>query len=241
MRANPGQLQLLLDLDALVATAAPPPTKTPAELESDLAEFVADPEAAHVAVNPYEARQEPRRERRERASERARPKETEPMEKNSKGSPGKISAREFIALIDRAGHARDSLASCQDSEVLRESESARRAAETLRAARLKRENADLERQRDNMLRTMLRTARFRLDKLSSAVPPRQPSTRISKFKAIQMGSEYHTLMQRAESPEAVARPALARDFRERATTLKEALERAGWKMRNGGLLVERAG
>ena len=79
----------------------------------------------------------------------------------------KISAREFIALIDRAGRARDSLASCQDSEVLRESECARRAAETLLAARLKREDANLERERDNMLRTMLCTARFRLDNLSS--------------------------------------------------------------------------
>lgn len=231
MRTNPGQLQH--DLDAYVATSPPPPTKTPAELESDLAEFVADPEAAHVVVDPYQAKQAARRERLERASERARPKEIEPIEKTSKGSPGKISAREFIALIDRAGRARDSLASCQDSEVLRESAYARRAAETLRAARLKRENADLEHQRDNMLRTMLRTARFRLDNL--------PSTRISKFKAIQMGSEYHTLMQRADSPEALARPALARDFRERATSLKEALERSGWKMRNGGLLVERAG
>lgn len=80
----------------------------------------------------------------------------------------KISAREFIALIDRAGHARDSLASCQDGEVLRESESARRAAETLLSTRLKRQNADLERQRDNMLRTMLRTARFRLDNLATS-------------------------------------------------------------------------
>ena len=210
-----------------------PPTKTPAELESDLAEFLADPEAAHVAVSPYEAKQAARRERLERASERARPKETEPMEKTSKDRPGKVSAREFIALIDRAGRARDSLASCQDSEVLRESETARRAAEALRAARLKRENAELERQRDNMIRTMLRTARSRLDNLSS--------TRISEFKANQMGSEYHRLMQRAESPGALARPTLARDFRERATLLKEALERAGWKMRNGGLLVERAG
>jgi len=73
MRTNPAQLQL--DLDALVATPAPPPTKTPAELESDLAEFVADPEAAHVAVNPYEAKQEARRERLQRASERARREE----------------------------------------------------------------------------------------------------------------------------------------------------------------------
>lgn len=70
MPTNPAQLQL--DLDALVATPAPRPTKTPAELESDLAEFVADPEAAHVAVNPYEAKQAARRERLERASERAR-------------------------------------------------------------------------------------------------------------------------------------------------------------------------
>jgi len=229
MRTNRGQLQL--DLNALVATPAPAPTKTPAELESDLAEFVADPEAAHVDVNPYEARQEARRERLDRASERARPKETVPMEKTSKDRPGKVSAREFIALIDRAGRARDSLASCHDSEVLRESETARRAAEALRAARLKRENAELERQRDNMIRTMLRTARSRLDNLSS---------RISEFKANQMGSEYHRLMQRAESPGALARPALARSFRERATSLKAALERAGWKMRNGGLLVERA-
>jgi len=229
MRKKPGQLQL--DLNAYLATRPPPPTKTPAELESDVAEFLADPEAAHVAVSPYEAKQAARRERLERASERARPKETEPMENTSKDRPGKISAREFIALIDRAGHARDSLASCQDSEVLRESESARRAAETLRAARLKRENADLERQRDNMIRTMLRTARFRLDNLSS---------RISELKANQMGSEYHRLMQRAESPGALARPALARSFRERATSLKAALERGGWKMRNGGLLVERA-
>ena len=231
MRTNPGQLQL--DLDACLATAQPPPTKTPAELESDLAEFLADPEAAHVAVSPSDTKQTARRERLERASERARPKETEPTEKTSKGGPGKISAREFSALIDHAGRARDSLASCQDSEVLRESETARRAAEALRAARLKRENAELERQRDNLLRTMIRTARFRLDNLSS--------TQISKFKAAQMGSEYHTLMQRAGSPEARARPALARDFRDRATSLKEALERAGWKMRNGGLLVERDG
>lgn len=231
MRTNPGQLQL--DLDACLATASSPPTKTPAELESDLAEFLADPEAAHVAVSPSDAKQTARRERLERASERARPKENEPTDKTSKGGPGKISAREFSALIDRAGHARDSLASCQDSEVLRESETARRVAEALRAARLKRDNAELERQRDNMLRTMIRTARFRLDNL--------PSTRISKFKAAQMGSEYHTLMQRAGSPEALARPALARDFRDRATSLKEALERAGWKLRNGGLLVERDG
>jgi hypothetical protein len=231
MRKNPGQLRL--DLDAYVATPPSPPTKTPAELESDLAEFLADPDAAHVAVSPYEAKQTARRDPLERASERARPKETEPMEKTSTGGAGKISAREFSALIDHAGRARDSLASCRDSEVLRESETARRAAEALRAARLKRENAELERQRDNMLRTMIRTARFRLDKLSSP--------RISKFKAVQMGSEYHTLMQRAESPEALARPALARDFRERAISLKEALERAGWKMRNGGLLVERTG
>lgn len=231
MRTNPGQLQL--DLDACLATPPPPPTKTPAELESDLADFLADPEAARVAVSPSDAKQTARRERLKRASEPARPKETEPTEKTSKGGPGKISARAFCALIDRAGRARDSLASCQDSEVLRESETARRAAEALRAARLKRENAELERQRDNMLRTMIRTARFRLDNLSS--------TRISKFKATQMGSEYHTLMQRAGSPEALARPALARDFRDRATSLKEALERAGWKMRNGGLLVERAG
>ncbi|TMQ13973.1 MAG: hypothetical protein E6J91_16715 [Deltaproteobacteria bacterium] len=239
MRKNPGQLRL--KLDAYVATPPSPPTKTPTELESDLAEFLADPDAAHVAadpdaahvaVSPYEAKQTARRERLERASERARPKETEPMEKTSKGGPGKISAREFSALIDRAGRARDSLASCRDSEVLRESETARRAAEALRAARLKRENAKLERQRDNMIRTMLRTARSRLDNLSS---------RISEFKANQMRSEYHRLMQRAESPGALARTALARKFRERATSLKEALERAGWKMRNGGLLVERAG
>src|SRR3954470_24543445 len=109
MRTNPGQLQL--DLDAYLATPPPSPTKTPAELESDLVEFLADPDAAHVAVSPYEAKQTARRERLERASERARPKETEPVEKTSKGGPGKISAREFSALIDRAGHARDSLAS----------------------------------------------------------------------------------------------------------------------------------
>ena len=70
MRTNPAQLQL--DLDALVATPAPLSTKTPAELESDLAEFVADPEAAHVAVNPYEAKEACRAARAPRAGLAAR-------------------------------------------------------------------------------------------------------------------------------------------------------------------------
>jgi hypothetical protein len=79
----------------------------------------------------------------------------------------KVSAREFLALLDHAGRTRDSLASCQESEVLHESGIARRAAKALIAARLNRPNADLERQRENMVSTMVRTARFRLDRLTS--------------------------------------------------------------------------
>ncbi len=70
MRTNPAQLEL--DLDALLATPAPPPTKTPEQLDADLAEFAADPQAARVAVNPYEAKQAARRTRLQRASERSR-------------------------------------------------------------------------------------------------------------------------------------------------------------------------
>jgi hypothetical protein len=70
MRTNPAQLEL--ELNALLATPAPPPTKTPEELEADLAEFVADPEAAHVSVNAYEVKQAARRDRLQRGSERAR-------------------------------------------------------------------------------------------------------------------------------------------------------------------------
>jgi hypothetical protein len=70
MRTNPAQLEL--ELKALLATPAPRPTKTPEELEADLAEFVADPEAAHVSVNPYEVKQAARRDRLQRGSERAR-------------------------------------------------------------------------------------------------------------------------------------------------------------------------
>lgn len=69
MRTNRAQLEI--DLDALLATPAPLPTKTPEELEADLAEFVADPEAARITVNPYEAKQAARRARLQRGSERA--------------------------------------------------------------------------------------------------------------------------------------------------------------------------
>ena len=77
----------------------------------------------------------------------------------------KVSAQQFRKLIDRASDARDSLVSCQENEVLRESEIVHRAFELLRAARLKRENPELERQRVNMFGTMLRSAQFRLNRL----------------------------------------------------------------------------
>ncbi len=70
MRTSSTQLEL--ELDALLAMPALTPTKTPEELEADLAEFAADPEAARVAVTPYEAKPAARRTRLQRASERAR-------------------------------------------------------------------------------------------------------------------------------------------------------------------------
>jgi hypothetical protein len=74
MRTNPNQLDL--DLDALLATPPAPATKTSEELEADLAEFIANPEAARVEVNPYEAKQEARRARLQRGAERARAQAT---------------------------------------------------------------------------------------------------------------------------------------------------------------------
>jgi hypothetical protein len=82
-----------------------------------------------------------------------------------------VSAKEFRELIDHAGWVRDSLVSCQENEVLHESERVGRVFVRLRAARLKRANPKLERQRTNMLGTMLRTAQFRLGRLTTPTVP----------------------------------------------------------------------
>jgi hypothetical protein len=82
-----------------------------------------------------------------------------------------VSAKEFRRLIDHAGCVRDWLVSCQENEVLRESARVRRMFVRLRAARLKRANPELERQRTNMLGTMLRSAQFRLDRLTTLATP----------------------------------------------------------------------
>jgi hypothetical protein len=77
-----------------------------------------------------------------------------------------VSAKEFRELIDHAGWVWDSLVSCQENEVLHESARVGRVFALLRAARLKRANPELERQRVNMFGTMLRTAQFRLRRLA---------------------------------------------------------------------------
>ena len=77
----------------------------------------------------------------------------------------KVSASEFRNLIYDARDARDSLVSCLENEVLRESAHVHRAFELLRAARLKRANPELERRRIDMFGLMLRTAQSRLNHL----------------------------------------------------------------------------
>ncbi len=70
MRTNPAQLQL--ELDAFLSTPAPPMTKTPEQLNAEIAAYLAKPELEPVVPNPYEAKQAARRTRLQRASERAR-------------------------------------------------------------------------------------------------------------------------------------------------------------------------
>lgn len=59
---------------------------------------------------------------------------------------------------------------------------------------------------------------------------------LSKYNAVRMGSDYFTLMRNAEQE---SRPALAKDFRSRAETIKVALEVNGWRILPDGINVER--
>ncbi len=70
MRKNAAQLEL--ELDAFLATPAPPSTKTAEQLNAEVAAYLAEPEPRPVAPNAYEAKQTARRDRLQRASERAR-------------------------------------------------------------------------------------------------------------------------------------------------------------------------
>ena len=60
--------------------------------------------------------------------------------------------------------------------------------------------------------------------------------KISKFQAVQMGSEYFGLVRAAATEQ---RAALATDFRRRAETIKNALELHGWRILSDGINVER--
>lgn len=74
-----------------------------------------------------------------------------------------LTASQFHSLIDRTAHARDSLASCRNNEVLAETETVLRVAGELQAARLGRANLQLETERRSMLESVARTARYRMD------------------------------------------------------------------------------
>jgi hypothetical protein len=60
--------------------------------------------------------------------------------------------------------------------------------------------------------------------------------KLSKFQAVQMGSEYFALTRNAAEAH---RPFLAEDFRRRAQIIKEALAIHGWRIRPDGINVER--
>lgn len=79
----------------------------------------------------------------------------------------KLTAAQFRALIDRTARVRDSLASCRNSEVLRETETVLRVASELQSAQLLRASVQLETERRAMLDSVARTARFRMDNRSA--------------------------------------------------------------------------
>lgn len=60
--------------------------------------------------------------------------------------------------------------------------------------------------------------------------------KLSKYQAVQMGSEYFTLLRNAQNE---GRAALARDFRSRAESIQNALAMHGWRILPDGINVER--